>query len=156
MADSAPELYQGSDWLTYRWPVAQMFDTLDRIRDLCHSAARPGVTPKLMSAPNPLFDKVFDQTEEEAPDLFLCIAELCDDLMADLDAVLADLFSFLQNNAAHGWMGFEMRLHLREMRENALIRHMALSQDTKSDANNVDEITALAARIRDLLRAIDQ
>jgi hypothetical protein len=39
MGEKALEVYQGNDWLTYRWPVAQMFDTLDRMRDLCHSTA---------------------------------------------------------------------------------------------------------------------
>ena len=35
MGEKALEVYQGSDWLTYRWTVAQAFDTLDRMRDLC-------------------------------------------------------------------------------------------------------------------------
>ena len=35
MSAKPVEIYQGSDWLTYRWSVAQAFDSLDRIRDLC-------------------------------------------------------------------------------------------------------------------------
>lgn len=30
-------LYQGRDWLTYRWTIAEAFDAVDRMHDLCIS-----------------------------------------------------------------------------------------------------------------------
>lgn len=51
MGEKALEVYQGNDWLTYRWPVAQMFDSLDRIRDLCHSVTAAGSVMPLGGAP---------------------------------------------------------------------------------------------------------
>lgn len=148
MGEKALEVYQGNDWLTYRWPVAQMFDTLDRIRDLCHSTSTLSTLPHLPAMPM----QRYDMPEDERLDLFVCIVELCDDLSGELDAVQADLFRHLQKDVAHRWMGFEMRLHLNEMRQVALAEHQA---PDPSD-NITDVVLALASRIRDLLRTIDQ
>jgi hypothetical protein len=148
MGEKALEVYQGNDWLTYRWPVAQMFDTLDRVRDLCHSTTHVGALSHLPATPMPRFD----MAEDERLDLFVCIIELCDDLSGELDAVQADLFPHLQKDVAHRWMGFEMRLHLNEMRQVALTEHRAPDPTD----NATDTILALASRIRDLLRSIDQ
>jgi hypothetical protein len=94
----------------------------------------------------------YDVLDDEQLDLFVCILELCDDLSAELDAVQADLFSHLQKDTPHRWMGFEMRLHLNEMRRVALAEHEVLESPT----NAVDSILALTSRLRDLLRQIDQ
>lgn len=155
MGERAREVYQGNDWLTYRWPVAQMFDTLDRLRALCHSASGVsmlmGGLPQLPSTAMPRYD----MQDDEDFDLFVCILELCDDLSAELDAVLADLFSTLEKDIVHRWKGFEMRLHLNEMRNTALTEHQAEHQGFEPSANATDTVLALASRIRDLLRAID-
>lgn len=34
MRSQAPQMYQGRDWASYRWTVAEAFDTLDRMHDL--------------------------------------------------------------------------------------------------------------------------
>jgi hypothetical protein len=152
MAEKALEVYQGNDWLTYRWPVAQMFDTLDRIRDLCHSTHTvSAVLPPLLASPLPRYE-MHEAHDDDRHDLFLCIVEFCDDLSAEIDAVQADLFPYLQKDAAHRWMGFEMRLHLKEMRTIAMMQYKALDPS----GNAVDAVLALNARIRDLLRSIDQ
>ncbi len=149
MAQKAPDVYQGNDWLTYRWPVAQAFDTLDRIRDLCrHAPMIAGSLPHLPGTSSPRYE----MPEEDEIEIFGIIAELCDDLSGELDAVQADLFPYLQNDAAQRWMGFEMRLHLNEMRAVARREH---ESPDPSDAA-IDVLAALAARIRDLLRHLDQ
>jgi hypothetical protein len=126
-----------------------MFDTLDRLRDLCHSVSGAGsALPTLAGAHLPRYD----MQDDEHLDLFHCIIEFCDDLSGEMDAVQADLFPHLQKDAAHRWMGFEMRLHLREMRALALMEHKM--RDAQGSA--VDRVLALAGRIRNLLRSIDQ
>jgi hypothetical protein len=136
MALRAPELYQGGDWLTYRATVAKAFDTLDHLEDICHPRAT-------FSAP---------VSTAELTTLFGEAAELCDDLSGDLDAVLADLFPHGRADAIHRWMGFEMQLHL-----NAMRAEVRKEYNTAAPSLSVlDEIAALAARIRALLRRIDQ
>jgi hypothetical protein len=150
MSASKPiEMYQGSDWLTYRWPVAQAFDTLDRIRDLCLQM------PVAMAAPHAAsgMDRPrFEIPDEEIADMFGYIVELCDDLAGELDTVHADLCPVMQGNMAQSWSAFEMRLHLRDLRGAAL-------KETASAAPShrpPDAILALAARIKTLLKQIDQ
>ncbi len=150
MGEKALEVYQGNDWLTYRWPVAQVFDTLDRIRDLCHSLSPVGgAIPQLPVSSAPRYDVPM---EDERLNLFVGIIELCDDLSGEMDTLLADLSSFMQKEMKLRWMGFEMRLHLTEMRTIALLEHQAY----EPSGHAVDAVLALAARIRDLLRQVDQ
>lgn len=146
MGEKALEVYQGDDWLTYHWPVAQMFDTLDRVRDLCRrlpAAAKHGLDMGLSR---------YETSEDPGGDLFACIAELCDGLLGELDAVLADLFAPTQCAPASRWAGFEMRLHIADMRAIASASRPSLQA---ADAD-IDAIAALAARLRDLLKQIDQ
>jgi hypothetical protein len=147
MSAKPVEIYQGSDWLTYRWPVAQAFDTLDRIRDLCLqmpvTAGRPG--PDVGRLP-------YEIPDEDIADMFGYIVELCDDLTGELDTVTADLFPFLRGTTSHLWISFEMRLHLRDLRACAL---KEASAKTPSHAPP-DTITTLATRIKALLKQVDQ
>src|ERR1700722_3504213 len=105
------EIYQGSDWLTYRWSAAQAYDTLDRIRDLC--LQMPVATESSAPAPG---QPRYEVPDEEITDMFGYIVELCDDLAGEIDIVHADLFSLLQANLAHRWLAFEMRLLLKDLR----------------------------------------
>jgi hypothetical protein len=149
MPAKAMDVYQGNDWLTYRWSVAQAFDTLDRIYDLCRHV--PTITSRLPQAPGSGLPR-YEIAEQEIVDMFGCIAELCDDLSGELDAVQADLFSYSQPMTVQRWMGFEMHLHLRQMRQIAWSEHAA------EEPSNIalDTLVALNARIRDLLKQIDQ
>lgn len=131
----APEVYQGGDWLTWRPTVAKAFDTLDHIEDICH--------------PQPIARTA---NAGEMAALFNEVAELGDDLVGDLDAVLADIFPHARANTTHRWMGFEMQLHMNAIR--ALAREER-EMETPSMAAR-EEILALAARIRNLLKQIDQ
>jgi hypothetical protein len=142
------EMFQGSDWLTYRWSVAQACDTLDRIRDLCLQMPVAARGSRAVAVP----PGGFDIPDEEIADLFGYIAELCDDLGGELDAVHADLLPQLQKNVAHRWMAFEMHQHLRHLRQNAVKQ----AESTAPSHAPPDEILALAARIKALLKQIDQ
>jgi hypothetical protein len=150
MGEKAPEIYQGGDWLTYRWAVAQAFDTLDRIRDLCQHAPQHfgSVLPQLSGSGLPRYD----MQDDDMTDMFAGIVELCDDLSGELDAVQAELSPYTHSSITTRWMGFEMRLHLNDMRQAALYEHQSLDPSTTA----IDSIAALAARIRDLLKHIDQ
>jgi len=133
----APEVYQGSDWLTYRATVARAFDTLDHLVDVCH--------------PHPGFSAVAASADADAA-LFGEIADLCDDLSGDLDAVLADLFPHARMDAIHRWMGFEMQLHLLAVRTDARRERDAAAPSLSA----IDNILARTARLRALLRKVDQ
>jgi hypothetical protein len=139
------EIYQGSDWLTYRWTAAQAFDTLDRIRDLCLqmpvSVAIPG-----REAPR------FEAPADEIADMFGYIVELCDDLAGELDTFHADLGPALYAAMGHAWVAFEMRLHLKDLRTRALKE----AETAPPVPAPPDAILALAARIKVLLKHIDQ
>ncbi|HUY68332.1 MAG TPA: hypothetical protein VMV79_03420 [Alphaproteobacteria bacterium] len=140
------DLYQGNDWLTYRWPVAQAFDTLDRIRDLCLQIPVAGAPGPAMAPPR------YDLPAEEIADLFHYVAELCDDLAGELDAVQADLSAYLAKSFAQRWLAFEMRLNLGELR-----RHTVQAMGGVAPTNALAGIlVALATRIKALLRQIDQ
>lgn len=154
MGEKALQVNQGHDWLTYRSAVAQMFDTLDRLREMCHSASMGedavimGGMPIMPTIPMPRYEI----REENQPDFFTSVADLCDDLSAELDAVLADLFLPLQKEPAHRWMGFEIRLHINQMRSLVSTDQ----QEFEAAAHASDNILALVSRIRDLLIKIDQ
>ncbi len=162
MGLKALEVYQGNDWLTYRWPVAQVFDTLDRVRDLClqlPSVSNPESAATqsdedvivLQTERRQASHEAYEQdalqaaTEEDLSNVFSYVGELCDDLSGEIDTVLADLFPYLQNNLTHRWAGFEMRLYLDELR-----------RQTKQSNRSADTIIILAARIKALLKQIDQ
>jgi hypothetical protein len=148
MGLKAPEVYQGGDWLTYRWSVAHAFDTLDRIRELCRMPLLAGTFPSMHSA------SIFrdDTKDEEMADLFAGIADLCDDLSGEFDAVLADLHTFHMNNAMQRWTGFEIRLHLNAIRQQALQEHKA----SEPLSATFDIIAARIGRMYQLLKQIDQ
>lgn len=150
MGNRAVQFYQGSDWLTYRWSVAQLFDTLDRMREVCsHSSIQLGAgSVAVQGTPTPRYES----TEDEAlTDILGYLIELCDDLSGELDAVLADLLPYMQTPLLQRWIGFEMQLHLRSIREHALYEHQA----QEPSPTVVDTIVALTTRMRDLLKKID-
>jgi hypothetical protein len=148
MALKAPEIYQGGDWMTYRWSVAQVFDTLDRMRELTHTPT-PHVLPNLHGAA--LFQDE-DLQDEEMADMFAGIVDLCDNLSGELDIVFADIIPQHGNAVMQRWTGFELRLHLNSIRQQALQEHQVSEPSTAV----MDAIAARSSRMRDLLKQIDQ
>ncbi len=94
----------------------------------------------------------YDVPDDEITDMFGYIVELCDDLAGEIDTVQADLFSLLRANLAHRWTAFEMRLLLKELRQRA-IKEAEAHQPSHAPP---DAITTLAARIKALIKQIDQ
>ena len=140
------EIYQGSDWLTYRWTIAQAFDTLDRIRDLCLQM------PLIPSTSPPAGQPRFEVPEEDIADLFGYIVELCDDLGGEMDTAHADLAPLLHSNMAHSWSAVEMRIHLKELRARALKE----ASENTALVGPPDMVLTLTAKIKTLLKQIDQ
>lgn len=150
MAVKAQEVFQGNDWLTYNWSVAQMFDTLDHVLDICnHMPIGDGV---IASQSRPASASDDENDVADARDLFACIVELCDDLGGELDAVLADLVSYRTDMMAQRWIGFEMQLCRYATRQRALNEHR-LPHPTPTA---IPSIMAWALRMRELLRQLDQ
>ena len=150
MNEKAMDVYQGDDWFTYRWAVAQVFDTLDRMREVCGHAPMPVTEAVRVSGSKmPLYEPA---DEEMLEDMFGCIAGLCDDLSGELDAALADLFWSTHHATQQRWMGFEIQLHLNSIRQQAY--EARANADLRLAA--LDQIVALTSRMRDLLKQIDQ
>ncbi len=134
MGVKALEIYQGSDWFTYRWPVAQAYDTLDRVHDLCLCRS---------------WDRTSSQASE-VTEVLSGIGDLCDDLAAELAAVEADLLPFIQNDMTQRWVAFEMRLYLNE------IRQKVAQPPLTEPAYFFDQLVLVTARIKDALKHLDQ
>ncbi|MDD3288950.1 MAG: hypothetical protein PHX43_08130, partial [Alphaproteobacteria bacterium] len=85
-------MYQGNDWFTHRWLVAQAFDTLDRMRDICSLPSEAEIA----------------NLTQARLDLLTVIADLCDDLAGEIAIAEADLLPVFQNRIAQRWTAFEM------------------------------------------------
>ncbi|MBI1273455.1 MAG: hypothetical protein GC131_05180 [Alphaproteobacteria bacterium] len=133
MGAKALDLFQGSDWTTYRASAAQAFDTLDRMQEACM----------------PLMPQDMNE-EQHAQDALHLVGDLSDDLMGELEVVTADLYAILQNNVAHRWAVVEMRMHLDHIRYLCADDHMASAQE------HLAHTADLARKIKTLLKRIDQ
>jgi len=130
----ALDIYQGSDWFTNRWVVAQAFDTLEQLQDLCLSRPWDQQVPASLDVSEILSE----------------IADFCDDLIAELAAVEADLLPVLPSFVSQRWLSFEMNQYVTQIQKKA-------SQSLVSDpAQLFDEIIILIARIKDALKQLDQ
>lgn len=150
MGEKAIQLYQGNDWLTYRWSVAQVFDTLDRVREVCsHAPVALSISVVTSATGMPRYDL---NDDELMADIFGCLVELCDDLAGEIDAVLADLFAPESRATSLRWLGFEMQLHLQAFRQQVLLER----QSVTPAPDTIDRLMNLVTRMRDILKNIDQ
>ncbi len=134
MALPASSLFQGQDWITHRLPVAQAFDTLDRMGELCH--------------PMMVLDMGADDITIE---LASVLEDLAEELNIQLDIVLADLFPYLQNNVALRWVSVELRMLATQMR--ALL---AVPDDLQAEGERLMAIGDQLSNIKSLLKKLDQ
>jgi hypothetical protein len=134
MTAKAPVFYQGSDWFTHRWTIAQAYETLDRIHDLCRCRA---------------WDRVSAHSRE-AVEAMKGINALCDMLEAEMAIAEADLKLFAKSNAAQGWAAIEARLHL------CALRQQVTRQPSVELFLLFETVLALAARLRATLKQMDQ
>jgi hypothetical protein len=127
--------YQGNDWFTQRWSVAQAFDSLDRMREVC------------------LFNNDGDDRRlmEARHEMLAVMAELIDDLTGELALAEADLQPVLEAQMPALWTFFEMHLSLDMIRR--LTSPMTLSMPETSDL--FDHLLQLVTQIKDGLKKVD-
>lgn len=147
MAVKALELYQGEDWTTYRPTVAEAFDSLDRLRQLCDDG-----TVEVGTFPTPLDDKKTDDAQENARMVVGALLALCDDLDGQIVAVLAELSSHMRHDAPQRWLGVELQMHLSAMRSLAQEQPLMVAA-IPAIMGKVAEITE---RIVFILKTLDQ
>lgn len=126
------ELYHGSDWTTYRWSVAQAFDTLDRLREVCAPLLPPDMAEDFLDL-----------------DVLGVVEDLCDDLVSEIETAAADLAPVLTANVACRWSLVEIRIHLEQVRTLAGVCDIVDVQE------HLAHLALCGDRIRDLLKKMD-
>ena len=120
MAEKAPDIYQGEDWVTDRWSVAQVFDSLDRMQDICEHVTQVCAELKIDSLPTDA-TQISEATDLGAVgDLLGELAQLCDCMTGEIDAALADVLGRASVLPVQRWLGYEMHLYLQGAREKIL------------------------------------
>lgn len=130
----AYQTYQGGDWHTCRYSVAQVFDLLDQVRD---------VTAMLLSVGQPP-SALLPQSCHEP---MLVLHDLCHDLSGAVDMALADLTVAAQHHLPSRWLMVELRTLVAQL--PAMVRQCA------EDAELLPSIADRSERVRHLLRRLD-
>lgn len=135
MALRAYQVYQGHDWQTRRYAVAQAYDTLDQIRELLALLASGS-----------------DDDSETAAmrGIPAAIADLCHDLMGEIELALTDMTPMLDNHVPSRWLIAETRVlagHMPPLAERAIY---------DADPDVLPQLADLADRTRFLLQRLDQ
>lgn len=147
MTLKAHDMYQGDDWLTYRSTVAQAFDTLDRLREICLELTEVDG--------HPYSDRIGSAAEALSDNLMVvlsALSSLCDDLSAGLDAVLAEVYPSYKHDTRQLWVSFEMQNHLRSLRSR--IRQELTSQTPSAAV--LEEVLNELELIGGCLKQLDQ
>lgn len=146
MALKALSVFQGEDWMTYRWSVAGAHDALDSMLSL--SRPDEGMDLSLLRPQNPVHVPL------TATGLERIIAELlslCDDFQGAMDMVMADLGGLLSANVGYQWKCFEIMSILRDMKA-----YLATDLTACRHVDIAEPIGSFVDRMRDLLNLIDQ
>lgn len=128
----AQNLYQGSDWQTYRYAVAQVFDTLDQIRE---------VAAAFLSGMN-------DDETPPQEQLSTMLGDLCNDLVSEVDLALADLSPVIAKHLPSRWLMVELRAIVGQL--------LALNRPAVQDHDLIPQLADLAERARFLMQRLDQ
>ncbi len=134
MSLQASAFFQGQDWLTHRMSVAQVFETLDRMTELCH--------PLLP------FDTDSDHVVFETFEVF---DDLAEELRIQLDLVMADLHPYLQNSVPLRWASVELRMLATQLRAIA-----AVPDDMAGESDRLSDIAMHLVQIKQLVKKLDQ
>ncbi len=132
----AHQFFQGHDWQTHRYVVAQAFDTLDQVRE---------TALLLLSCQN--------DSHHLSPARFAAtplLADLCNDLVGEIELALTDLAVTHQQNLPNRWMMAELRTLTRQL--PALARRA----EHETDLDLIQQLGDLAERVRFVLQRIDQ
>lgn len=131
MAKDLP-FYQGGDWFTYRWSVAQAFDTLDQVELLCVS--RPWGED--------------ESSLVQVREVLTAIVQLARDLVGEIAIVEADTLSVPNRSFAQKWAAFEIRQHLDLLKKTAASGGEELS-------SLFEALGAIVASIKERLKIMD-
>lgn len=134
MTQHAYQLYQGCDWCTYRYSVAQVYDLLDQLRDVTATLLSGEALPAALALP-------------VCPLPHALLQDLCSDLAGAVDMAVADLAVTLQRHLPSRWLLVELRTLANQLPE--LVQH---GQD---DQDNLPNLADRAERIRALLHRLD-
>lgn len=130
MTQHAYQLYQGSDWCTYRYSAAQVYDLLDQVRDVSTALLTGDALPEIAAC---------------LPQVLL--HDLCSDLIGAVDLVVADLAVTLNRHLPSRWLFVELRTLANQLPD--LVPHAPEDQD------NLPNLVDRAERIRHLLHRLD-
>ena len=99
----------------------------------------------------------YEIPDEEIGEVFSYIVELCDDLGGELDTVhVLILYPVIQGNVAHLWMAFEMMLHLRDLRAEAVKESSTGRGSTYTPPDAILIASGGCRAVKALLKQIDQ
>ena len=134
MIEKKPIPYQGRDWFTHRWTLAEAFDFLDRIHDLC--LCRNWTGQNL-------------ETEDGQP-LLPMILDLIVNLEASVHEATSDTIPSeeLVPSAAHFWAIRELHWRIKELEQSV----RALIGNKQPD---LDLVIALLLEIKKALKGLD-
>lgn len=133
MTQTALSIFQGQDWMTHRLPVAQAYDTLDRMGDLCFPMTALEI-----------------HRNDVTLEVINLLSDLAEELNVQLDLVMADLHPSLSTNVALRWVSVELRMLATQLR--ALL---AVPDDVRTEADRLSAIGDQLNNIKSLLRKID-
>lgn len=129
-------LFQGRDWVTSRWSMAEAFDTLDHIHDLCvcfgWNDSEGGYENHFEAIPN--------------------LMALTDDLRGHLAVAVADTIPHGRSASSfeHLWMCFE----IEQIFEDIVTKVTDLADDEAHSP--LGTMALLASRLKDELKKMDQ
>jgi len=127
-------IYQGRDWFSYRWTVAQAFDALDHIHDLC------------------LYTQGHDAPDGNADDLspLPYLEDMCAVLGAHLSLLYADTIPTdqVQSRFTAKWQCFEARQTFDMLCEN-------VAEITSTAEKDIQPIMTHTLALKEYIKKID-
>jgi hypothetical protein len=139
------DVYRGSDWMTTRFSVAELLDTVERMQDVCLLLPFDAMGAQAYPA------ETVVTYSQYATENLLMISEFCDDLAAEMDMAVADLQPYALAAPAFHWTAFEMQQHLRAMRDLAHVTDDESVHATERLHGVLDHLNL----IKDLIRQMD-
>lgn len=134
MSHSSSPLFQGRNWFTYRWSIAEAFDALDRFHDLCLSQEWLET-----SGMEEIETTVLPILQDFTNDLTCMLAIACADT-TQTSKYLCDI--------QHGWHYIEIQWWMK-----LLVKH--ISALPEQSPPNFESITLVIAELKRLVGAID-
>jgi len=137
MAIENQPLYQGRDWFSENWTVAQTYDALDKIHDVCLYQAKSAVNSSLFTDRLPLLSKLLSYMDL----LHKGIAHVAEELIPAGQPT---------HTRDKGWLIFELQALEKEIN----LRLTELSN--QNEHHILQEIITLTLAMKAHIRKLDQ